>query len=57
MTTSMTVRTLRNEYAKMRHLRIGLVAALLLLGVAALTVLTAMNSGLIDHRADADGYG
>ena len=55
MTTSMTVRTLRNEYAKMRHLRIGLVAALLLLGVAALTVLTAMNSGLIDHRADADG--
>jgi len=29
----MTVRTVRNEYAKMHHLRIGLIAALLLLGV------------------------
>ena len=50
------VRAVRNEYAKMRHLRIGLVAALLVLGVCALTVVTAMNSGLALHRLD-DGYG
>ena len=50
MRTSMTVRTVRNEYAKMHHLRIGLIAALLLLGVCALTVLSALSSGLVDHR-------
>ena len=57
MRTSMTVRTVRNEYAKMHHLRIGLIAALLLLGVCALSVLSALNSGLVDHRFDADGDG
>ena len=57
MRTSMTVRTVRNEYAKMRHLRIGLITALLLLGVCALTVLSALSSGLVDHRFDADGDG
>ena len=57
MRTSMTVRTVRNEYAKMHHLRIGLIAALLLLGVCALSVLSALSSGLVDHRFDADGDG
>ena len=57
MRAAMTVRTVRNEYAKMRHLRIGLIAAILLLGVCALTVLSALSSGLVDHRFDADGDG
>jgi len=57
MRTSMTVRTVRNEYAKMHHLRIGLIAALLLLGVCALSVLSALSSGLVNHRFDADGRG
>lgn len=34
MRSAMTVRTVRNEYAKMRHLRIELITALLLLGFA-----------------------
>jgi len=48
---------LRNEYSKMRHLRIGLITALLLLGVCSITVLSALNSGLVNHRFDADGRG
>lgn len=57
MNTTLSLRALRNEFAKMRHLRIGAVVALLLGGGAALTVAWAMGSGLPDHRLDADGYG
>lgn len=57
MRTGSATRMVRNEYAKMRHLRIGLITALLLLGVCALTVLSALNSGLVNHRFDADGDG
>lgn len=38
-------RMLRNKYAKMHHLRVGVIAALLLLGVVGLTVIGAMNFG------------
>ena len=47
---------LRNEYSKMRHLRIGVAASLLLLGVCALTVFWPMGSGLGEHLDDPDGY-
>ena len=47
---------LRNEYSKMRHLRIGLIACLLLIGVCALTVFWPMGSGLAEHLDDPDGY-
>ena len=57
MRTGSATRMVRNEYAKMRHLRIGLIAAILLLGVCALTVLSALSSGLVNHRFDADGDG
>ena len=57
MRTGSATRMVRNEYAKMRHLRIVLITALLLLGVCALTVLSALNSGLVNHRFDADGDG
>ena len=57
MNTALGLRALRNEFAKMRHLRIGAVVALLLGGGAVLTVAWAMGSGLPDHRLDADGYG
>lgn len=57
MRTGSATRMMRNEYAKMRHLRIGLITALLLLGVCSITVLSALNSGLVNHRFDADGDG
>ena len=57
MRTGLATRMVRNEYAKMRHLRIGLITALLLLGVCSITVLSALNSGLVNHRFDADGDG
>ena len=57
MRTGSATRLVRNEYAKMRHLRIELITALLLLGVCALTVLSALSSGLVNHRFDADGDG
>ena len=57
MRTGSATRKVRNEYAKMRHLRIELITALLLLGVCALTVLSALSSGLVNHRFDADGDG
>ena len=57
MRTGSATRMVRNEYAKMRHLRIELITALLLLGVCALTVLSALSSGLVNHRFDADGDG
>ena len=57
MRTGSATRMVRNEYAKMRHLRIGLITALLLLGVCSITVLSALNSGLVNHRFDADGDG
>ena len=47
---------LRNEYSKMRHLRIGVAASLLLLGVCALTVFWPMGSSLAEHLDDPDGY-
>lgn len=47
---------LRNEYSKMRHLRIGVAASLLLLGVCVLTVFWPMGSGLGEHLDDSDGY-
>ncbi len=49
-------RMLRNEYAKMHHLRVGVIAALLLLGVVGLTVIGAMNSGLAEHRLDSNEH-
>ena len=57
MRTGSATRMMRNEHAKMRHLRIGLITALLLLGVCSITVLSALNSGLVNHRFDADGDG
>lgn len=47
---------LRNEYSKMRHLRIGVVVSLLLIGVCALTVFWPMGSSLAEHLDDPDGY-
>ena len=43
MNTALGLRALRNEFAKMRHLRIGAVVALLLGGGAVLTVAWAMG--------------
>lgn len=43
MNTTLGLRALRNEFAKMRHLRIGAVVALLLGGGAALTVAWAID--------------
>ena len=47
---------LRNEYSKMRHLRIGLIASLLLIGVLALTLFSAVGSDLLTRLEDPDGY-
>ena len=48
---------LRNEYSKMRHLRIGLIACLLAVGVLALALFSAVGSDLLTRLEDPDGYG
>lgn len=46
-----------NEFAKMKHLRVGLFAFLLCFGAAGLTIFQGLGSGLLDNRADPDGPG
>ena len=48
---------LRNEYSKMRHLQIGLIACLLMVGVLALALFSAVGSDLLTRLEDPDGYG
>lgn len=45
-----------NEFAKMRHLRIGLFVALLLFGAAGLTAFRASASGMFSQLDDPDGF-
>lgn len=45
-----------NEFAKMRHLRVGLLVALLLFGVVGLTAFQATGSGMFSRLDDPDGF-
>lgn len=52
----MSAKILANEFAKMRHLRIGLLVALLLFGVAGFTAFLASGSGMFSRLEDPDGF-
>ena len=52
----MTARIVSNEFAKMKRLRIGLLAAILFSGVAGITAFRAKASGMFTHLGDADGF-
>ena len=52
----MSAKIVTNEFAKMRHLRIGLLVALLPFGVAGLTAFRASASGMFSQLDDPDGF-
>lgn len=52
----MSARVVANEFAKMRRLRIGLLVALLLLGVAGFTAFQASASDMFFRLDDPDGF-
>lgn len=53
----MNVRAIANEFAKMRHLRIGIFVALLLVSAVAMALFSTLASGVFGHLDDPDGFG
>lgn len=53
----MNTRIIINEFAKMRHLRIGLLAFILFAGIAGITAFRGLASGLTTHLDDPAGFG
>lgn len=53
----MSTRVVINEFAKMRHLRIGLLAVVLFAGIAGITTFRGLASGLTTHLDDPTGFG
>lgn len=52
----MSAKIVANEFSKMRHLRIGLIVALLMFGVAGLAVFQATGSGMFSRPDDPDSF-
>lgn len=53
----MRVQAIRNEFAKMRHLRIGLFVALLIVAATAMSMYAGLGSGILGRLDDPEGYG
>lgn len=53
----MNAKAIANEFAKMRHLRIGLVVALLLVSVVGMAAFTSVGSGVLSRLDDPEGFG
>lgn len=53
----MIAKAVANEFAKMRHLRVGLHATLLLVTIVGMTIFRSLGSGLLDRLDDPDEFG